>query len=168
MWDINDIPQDEAMQAEQEMWEAIAERDDAYAPLATEADAHAEWHRNTGVPMGTPGCPQDACHLDDYGPDNACDRCGREGELYHNEATGLALCDGCDRITDEVEAVLAPPAIVTFKRLKTGAWGVTGPARLLVADAEIAVTKKSGETTTVTVGRVLWTGDGKTIATIRR
>ncbi len=27
--------------------------------------AHAEWHRNSGVPMGTPGCPQDACHPDD-------------------------------------------------------------------------------------------------------
>lgn len=33
-----------------------------YEPYATEADAHREWHRNTGVPIGTPGCPQDACH----------------------------------------------------------------------------------------------------------
>lgn len=34
---------------------------------ATMADAHREWHRNTGIPVGTPGCPQDACHLpDDY------------------------------------------------------------------------------------------------------
>lgn len=33
--------------------------------LATMADAHREWHRNAGVPMGTPGCPQDACHLPD-------------------------------------------------------------------------------------------------------
>jgi len=33
--------------------------------LATMADAHREWHRNTGSPMGTPGCPQDACHLPD-------------------------------------------------------------------------------------------------------
>ena len=32
---------------------------------ATEAEAHVEWHINSGVPMGTPGCPQDACH----GPD---------------------------------------------------------------------------------------------------
>lgn len=36
--------------------------------LASESEAHAEWHRNSGVPMGTPGCPQDACHLDDDGP----------------------------------------------------------------------------------------------------
>lgn len=30
------------------------------------SDAHAEWHRNAGVPMGQPGCPQDACHAEDY------------------------------------------------------------------------------------------------------
>lgn len=35
---------------------------DAWAPLATMSDAHREWHLNAGVPMGTPGCPQDACH----------------------------------------------------------------------------------------------------------
>jgi len=40
-------------------------RDEMAHPMATEADAHREWHRNTGVPMGTPGCPQDAC----FGPD---------------------------------------------------------------------------------------------------
>lgn len=32
-----------------------------YDPPATESEAHAEWHRNSGVPMGTPGCPWDAC-----------------------------------------------------------------------------------------------------------
>lgn len=37
---------------------------DEMGPLATMGDAHREWHRNTGVPMGTPGCPQDACHPD--------------------------------------------------------------------------------------------------------
>ena len=35
------------------------------APAATPSEAHAEWHRNAGVPIGTPGCPQDACHDDD-------------------------------------------------------------------------------------------------------
>jgi hypothetical protein len=34
---------------------------DDYAPLATMSDAHSEWHRNAGVPMGQAGCPQDAC-----------------------------------------------------------------------------------------------------------
>jgi hypothetical protein len=32
--------------------------------LATPSEAHAEWHRNTGIPVGLPGCPQDACHTD--------------------------------------------------------------------------------------------------------
>lgn len=38
---------------------------------ATIADAHREWHLNAGVPMGQPGCPQDACHL----PDPSCWDC---------------------------------------------------------------------------------------------
>lgn len=43
---------------------------DDYAPLATMADAHREWHLNAGVPIGTPGCPQDACHpIDDEVPE---------------------------------------------------------------------------------------------------
>ena len=40
--------------------------DEDFGPLATPGDAHREWHRNSGVPMGTPGCPQDACHMDDH------------------------------------------------------------------------------------------------------
>jgi hypothetical protein len=32
---------------------------------ATEAEAHAEWHMNAGVPMGTSSCPWDACDPDD-------------------------------------------------------------------------------------------------------
>ncbi len=35
---------------------------DAWTPMATPGDAHREWHANSGVPMGQPGCPQDACH----------------------------------------------------------------------------------------------------------
>lgn len=31
-------------------------------PFASQSDAHREWHLNSGVPMGQPGCPQDACH----------------------------------------------------------------------------------------------------------
>jgi hypothetical protein len=31
---------------------------------------------------------------------NGCDNCGRLAELYHNEDTGLALCEDCDRATD--------------------------------------------------------------------
>jgi len=44
---------------------------DDYAPLATMADAHREWHANTGIPIGTAGCPQDACHpVDEYDMDD--------------------------------------------------------------------------------------------------
>jgi len=48
---------------------------------ATIADAHHEWHQNTGIPIGTPGCPQDACHLPDpycwdcFDEDPACSTC---------------------------------------------------------------------------------------------
>jgi hypothetical protein len=38
---------------------------------ATMDDAHREWHRNAGVPMGQP-CPFDACHPDEYEPEG-CD-----------------------------------------------------------------------------------------------
>lgn len=38
--------------------------DDGRSPA--ESEAHLEWHANTGVPVGTPGCPQDACHADPY------------------------------------------------------------------------------------------------------
>lgn len=50
---------------EQSWHEAQNEYMERYAPPATMSDAHAEWHRNSGNPMGTPGCPQDACHLPD-------------------------------------------------------------------------------------------------------
>lgn len=43
-------------------WET--EMQDRWAPAATMADAHREWHLNSGNPMGTPGCPQDACHFE--------------------------------------------------------------------------------------------------------
>lgn len=52
--------------------------------LATMSQAHAEWHRNTGVPMGTPGCPQDACHLPDEGPYD---------EVTHQVQTSYGLVD---------------------------------------------------------------------------
>lgn len=35
--------------------------------------------------------------------DNNCDRCGTSDELYHNEATGMAVCAACDIALDEAE-----------------------------------------------------------------
>ena len=46
------------------MDEAYDARDDDRP--ATEAEAHVEWHLNSGVPIGTPGCPYDACHADEH------------------------------------------------------------------------------------------------------
>lgn len=74
-----------------------AEREDHYAPLATPGDAHREWHWNAGVPMGTPGCPQDACHpVDDFEPEPLpgegvkCGQCkGR-----HWDVAGVKACYG--------------------------------------------------------------------------
>lgn len=105
-----------------------------------------------------------------------CDRCGKRRELYHNEATGLALCDDCDRTTDQVEALLSPPetvaeavlAPIRWKRLRNGAWGVTGPDTLVREGAIVSVEKRDGSTSTATVSRVLWSGDGKAIASVRK
>lgn len=36
-------------------------RDSGYT---TESEWHAAWHRLNGVPIGQPGCPQDACDDD--------------------------------------------------------------------------------------------------------
>lgn len=52
------------------LWIDDDPRDDDFAPLATMSEAHLEWHANTGVPLGTPGCPQDACHADEYDDDD--------------------------------------------------------------------------------------------------
>jgi len=47
---------------ERDEWEMRQIEDERHSHTATPGEAHAEWHRNAGVPMGTPGCPQDACH----------------------------------------------------------------------------------------------------------
>jgi hypothetical protein len=33
----------------------------------------------------------------------ACDRCGKTAELFHNESAGLALCEGCDSLQDDLD-----------------------------------------------------------------
>lgn len=82
--------------------EARREFEERHAPMATMSDAHAEWHRNAGVPMGTPGCPQDACHpLDmpeDYEePEPVPVRCGNrrahgDQVIYHDGTEGVRAC----------------------------------------------------------------------------
>lgn len=56
--------------------------------------------------------------------------------------------------------------MTTFKKLNSGDWGLIGSADEIQAGRSVKVTKRSGQTKTVTVGKVLWSGDGKAIATI--
>lgn len=53
----------------------------------------------------------------------------------------------------------------TFTKLRDGSWGLRS-TDTLVAGQSITVTKKSGESESKTVGRILWTGNGITLATV--
>lgn len=41
-----------------------------HTQIATEAEAHVEWHLNAGVPIGQGPCPWDACGHDEYGQED--------------------------------------------------------------------------------------------------
>lgn len=56
--------------------------------------------------------------------------------------------------------------MVGYTKLKSGDWGVKGPADVVKAGATVTVVKKSGETRQERIGRVVWTGSGVSIATI--
>lgn len=45
-----------------------------------------------------------------------CDNCGKNAELYYNEATGLAFCDACDAVDGETETPLIVLATKHNKR----------------------------------------------------
>lgn len=55
--------------------------------------------------------------------------------------------------------------MTTYTKLRDGSWGlrISGSAQ---AGQTISVTKKSGDSKTETVGRILWTGNGITLATV--
>lgn len=54
---------------------------------------------------------------------------------------------------------------ITWTKLRNGSWGIKGFD--LTEGEQVTVTKKSGETKTATVGKVIWTGtDGLSIATV--
>lgn len=55
--------------------------------------------------------------------------------------------------------------MATYTKLRDGSWGLRATQPLQTGQS-ITVTKKSGETKAETVGRVLWTGNGVTLATI--
>lgn len=54
--------------------------------------------------------------------------------------------------------------MTTYTKLRDGSWGLRGDG--LAAGAKVTVTKKSGESKVETVGKVLWTGNGVSLATI--
>ncbi len=58
--------------------------------------------------------------------------------------------------------------MITYTKLRSGDWGLRATGVTLVPGRQVAVTKKSGGTSTVCVGEILWTGDGVTLATIRQ
>ncbi len=53
----------------------------------------------------------------------------------------------------------------TYTKLKDGSWGIRVVGKVTTGQT-VTVTKKSGESKQETVGKVLWTGDGITLATV--
>lgn len=56
--------------------------------------------------------------------------------------------------------------MATWTKLKSGSWGIKGPATEVVEGAHVQVRKQSGEIQTVTVAKVIWTGNDTAIAAI--
>lgn len=79
--------------------------------LATPCEAHAEWHLNSGVPMGLPGCPQDACHTD-WTDETTLRRLVRQRDVNYafirgEEGDATIRCAHCHGIHLSVAAVRA-------------------------------------------------------------
>lgn len=55
--------------------------------------------------------------------------------------------------------------MTTYTKLRDGSWGLRAQGSLTAGQA-VSVRKKDGSAKTETVGRILWTGDGITLATI--
>lgn len=53
----------------------------------------------------------------------------------------------------------------TYTKLRDGSWGIRAPFPVTAGQA-ITVTKKSGESKTEKISRVLWSGDGITFCAI--
>jgi hypothetical protein len=55
---------------------------------------------------------------------------------------------------------------ITFSKLRSGEWGIRGPASAIKAGANVTVTKRDGSTTDAIVYRVVWTDQTVTLASI--
>lgn len=107
-----------------------------YDRPATMSEAHVEWHLNSGVPMGQPGCPQDACHpAEDFEPEPTV-KCGNRkahgGEPgYHHSVVEVRECyAGTGRFTSSgsqrMDASLRQAA-VNQREYPDRVWHSTGP-----------------------------------------
>lgn len=56
--------------------------------------------------------------------------------------------------------------MATYTKLQSGDWGLRGTPSELTSGATVNVTTKAGQRKQETVGKVLWTGNGVSIATI--
>ena len=56
--------------------------------------------------------------------------------------------------------------VITYTKLRDDSWGIRAEGVTLTSGQVVSVTKRSGESKKETVGKVLWTGDGITLATI--
>lgn len=56
--------------------------------------------------------------------------------------------------------------MATWTKLRDGSWGIKGPKTEIAAGARVQVQKKDGEIQTVTIAKVVWSGDDVAIASI--
>ena len=55
---------------------------------------------------------------------------------------------------------------ITFSKLRSGEWGIRGPASQIRPNATVTVVKRDGSTTDAVVYRVVWTDQTVTLASI--
>lgn len=55
---------------------------------------------------------------------------------------------------------------IQYTKLRNGSWGIKGPASMIRAGAAVQVVKKSGESKTEVVAKVVWSGGGIAIAAL--
>lgn len=56
--------------------------------------------------------------------------------------------------------------MVTFAKLKDGAWGLRGPRAEVVPGTTVTVTRKDGSTKLAVVGSIVWEDEEAALATI--
>ena len=70
-------------------------------------------------------------------------------------------------MTERPQTLGGVDTVISYTKLRSGGWGVRGPASDVRESAIVTVTKRDGTSKQETVSRVLWSGDGIAIASIR-